>query len=547
MTARCRLLCPAHNTRQLWGEDVFQFKRIVAAALACIVASAPILAQDSLDDRGAFVRILSDSINALEGFVFKTVTIGGLEVEWIVAFLALPMIVLTLYFGFVNLTSFKRAWRIIKGDYHDPKADGEVTQFQALSTALSGTVGLGNIAGVAVAISTGGPGATFWMILIGFCAMSLKFAECTLGVKYRVVREDGTVAGGPMYYLERGLKSRGEGWAKVGKILAWSYAIIAVPTLLQVAQVNQSYEAISIATGYNSQLAQWGFGFFIAGMTAIVIIGGIKSIAQVTSRLVPAMAGIYILTAVVILAANAQLILPAFEVIFSKAMSLEAGLGGLVGTIIIAMQRAVYSTEAGLGSATMAHAAAKTNEPVSEGMVALMEPFIDTVIVSTMTALVIVIATINLGGDFAQEDAVRTALLQGVQLADGAGTNTTGITLTSQAFANAVSWFPWVLAFAAFLFAFSTIISWGYYSGKVWEFVFGGSNRSMMTFKIVFCVALIPGALLTAGEVYSLMDSMFFLMAVPNVIGIYLLAPELKRDLKSYLSRLRTGEIKANN
>ncbi|MBL4790309.1 MAG: alanine:cation symporter family protein [Kordiimonadaceae bacterium] len=486
---------------------------------------------------------MANGIKDLENFVFSTVNVFGYDIEWIVAFLALPMILLTLYFRFINITSFKRAWQIIRGDYHDDKAPGEVTQFQALTTALSGTVGLGNIAGVAVAISTGGPGATFWMVLIGFLAMSLKFAECTLGVKYRKINEDGTVSGGPMYYLERGLAARG--WGKVGKTLAWAYALIAVLTFLQIAQVNQSYEAISIATGINGSTAEWSFGIFIALATAVVIIGGIKSIAGVTSKLVPAMAAIYVTAALVIILGNISLIPSAFGTIIDSAFNPQAAVGGVIGVIIISMQRAVYSTEAGLGSATMAHAAAKTNEPVSEGMVALMEPFIDTIIVSTMTALVIVIAATNLGADFSQANAVKSVLLEGIQIADGAGTNTVGITLTSKAFESSISWFPWVLAVAAFLFAFSTIISWAYYSGQVWGFVFGGGSTSMTIFKVIFCVALIPGAVFSADEVYSLMDSMFFLMAVPNIIGIYLMAPELKRDLMDYLKRLKSGEIKS--
>jgi len=501
---------------------VFRFQALVLGAIAALCVSPAAIAQDTDAHRGSFVETLSNAIGALENFVFSTIHIGGIEIEWIVAFLALPMILLTVYFGFINLTSFKKAWRIVRGDYHDESAEGEVTQFQALSTALSGTVGLGNIAGVAVAISTGGPGATFWMILIGFCAMSLKFAECTLGVKYRDVRADGTVAGGPMYYLERGLAARG--WGTPGKILAWTYAILAVPTLLQVAQVNQSFEAVAVVTGFESAASKWGFGVFIAIMTAIVIIGGIKSIAKVTSRLVPAMAAIYILGALVIIFGNITAVPDAFALIFAKAFSLEAGMGGLIGVIIIAMQRAVYSTEAGLGSATMAHAAAKTKEPVSEGIVALMEPFIDTVVVSTMTALVIIITGVYL---------------------DNSGA--AGISLTSTAFGSVISWFPWVLALAAFLFAYSTIISWGYYSSKVWEFVFGGSSISMNLFKVIFCVALVPGAVFSVSEVYSLMDSMFFLMAVPNIIGIYIMAPELKRDISSYLRRLKSGEIKPIN
>ncbi len=500
---------------------MYQFKRLTLIVLALLSASMPAAAQNGADERSLIVRILVDAINFLDSFVFSSINIGGLEVKWIVAFLALPMLILTVYFGFVNLTSFKRAWRIVKGDYHDESADGEVTQFQALSTALSGTVGLGNIAGVAVAISTGGPGATFWMILIGFCAMTLKFAECTLGVKYRDVRADGTVAGGPMYYLERGLKSRGGGLAKAGKILAWTYALLALPTLLQIAQVNQSFEAVAAVTGIDSEPSRWAFGVMVAILTAIVIIGGIKSIASVTAKLVPAMAAIYIAGALAIILTHLGHVPGAFATIFNSAFSLEAGIGGVIGTIIIAMQRAVYSTEAGLGSATIAHAAAKTKEPVSEGMVALMEPFVDTIIVSTMTALVIVIT-----GVYIEQSGAA------------------GISLTSSAFGSVISWFPWVLAIAAFLFAYSTIISWGYYSSKVWEFLFGGSDRSMTTFKIIFCAALTPGAVFSVTEVYSLMDSMFFLMAVPNVIGIYLMAPELKRDLKDYLARLKSGEIK---
>jgi len=499
---------------------VFQFYRIFFVALALVSTSTAATAQE--DARGGFVGALSDGIFALGDFVFSTINMFGFEVEWIVAFLALPMILLTFYFGFINVTSFKRAWHIIRGVYHNEDDPGEVSQFQALTTALSGTVGLGNIAGVAVAISVGGPGATFWMILIGFCAMSLKFAECTLGVKYRDIHENGTISGGPMYYLERGLAAKG--WGKFGKALAWTYAILAVPTLLQIAQVNQSFEAISVVTGLDSNGAKWGFGVIVAALTAVVIIGGIKSIGNVTAKLVPTMAGLYITGALVIILGNASEVPAAFGIIFSSALSLDAGIGGMIGVIIISMQRAVYSTEAGLGSATMAHAAAQTREPVSEGMVALMEPFIDTVVVSTMTALVIVITGIY---------------------ADNSGM--AGISMTSAAFGSVISWFPWVLAIAAFLFAYSTIISWGYYSSRVWEFVFGGTQTSMTTFKVVFCLALIPGAVFSVDEVYSLMDSMFFLMAVPNIIGIYLMAPELKRDLKSYLARLKSGEISPTN
>ncbi len=496
---------------------MLKLNRLLVAAFAALTISGGVFAQDG--EGSAFRQVTANAISVFSDFVFSEITLLGAQMPWIVVWMGAPMFLLTVYFAFINLRSFKQASKIVRGHYHDDTAPGEVTQFQALSTALSGTVGLGNIAGVAVAISIGGPGATFWMIIIGFCAMSLKFAECTLAVKYRDVRPDGTVAGGPMYYLERGLKARG--WGKIGKTLAWTYAILAFPSILQVAQVNQSFEAISFVTGYGSEASGWAYGVILAVLTAIVIIGGIRSIAGVTAKLVPLMAGVYVAGALVIILGHINEVPAAFVTIFEGAFNPDGVLGGIAGVIIIGMKRAVYSTEAGLGSASMAHAAAKTNEPVSEGMVALMEPFIDTVLVSTMTALVIVIT-----GNYVVGQEVQ------------------GISMTSAAFGSVISWFPIVLALAAFLFGFSTIISWGYYSSKVWEFIWGGSERSMNLFKITYCVLLVPGAVWSAQEVYDLMDSMFFLMAIPNIIGIYLMAPELKRDLQDYLARIRSGEIK---
>ncbi|WP_247118205.1 alanine/glycine:cation symporter family protein [Kordiimonas marina] len=497
-------------------------KRFMLAASAALIIGGQATAQEAsnaaAEDRGGFIDMLVGFIHWLDSIVFMNVDMFGASVKPIVVWMGAPMLLLTIYFGFVNLNSFRRAWKVGSGHYHDPSADGEVTQFQALSTALSGTVGLGNIAGVAAAISLGGPGATFWMILIGLCAMTLKFSECTLGVKYRVVHADGTVSGGPMHYLKRGLAARG--WKKTGTILGWTYALLALPSLLQIATVNQIYESLTVVTGIDGVGYQWGFGIALAALTAVIIIGGIQSIAKVTSRLVPLMAFIYISAALVIILGNIGQVPAAFVTIFHGAFTPEGVAGGVVGVIVIGMQRAVYSTEAGLGSATMAHAAAKTNEPMSEGMVALMEPFIDTVVICTMTALVIVISGVYKGAD-------------GIE----------GVSLTASAFATVISWFPAVLAVAAFLFGFSTIISWGYYCSKIWEFIFGGSARSMTIYKTVYCAAIIPGAVFTLGEVYTLMNSLFFLMAVPNIIGIYLMAPELKRDLKSYLARLKSGEI----
>ncbi|MEX0300204.1 MAG: alanine/glycine:cation symporter family protein [Kordiimonas sp.] len=368
-------------------------QRLTLGVLVILNLNSAAIAQDS---DNSLVQALSSGANSLNNFVFASVDLFGFEVKWIVGFLALPMILLTFYFGFINMRSFKRAFSILKGDYRDDKAPGEVTQFQALSTALSGTVGLGNIASVAAAISVGGPGAIFWMIIIGFAAMSLKFAECTLGVKYRVINEDGSVSGGPMYYLERGLKARG--WGKLGKTLAWSYALLAIPSLTQIAQTNQSYEALVTITGIDSLTSQLGFGIFVALLTAVVIVGGLTSIAKVTSKLVPTMAFIYLTAALTIIIMHASAVPAAFATIFTEAFTPQAGVGGMLGVIVIAMQRAVYSTEAGLGSATMAHSPAKTGERVSEGIVALMEPFIDTIVICTIAALVIVISGAYIGG-----------------------------------------------------------------------------------------------------------------------------------------------------
>ncbi|GAB4118954.1 MAG: alanine/glycine:cation symporter family protein [Rhodothalassiaceae bacterium] len=475
---------------------------------------APILLLASLSSTPAKADIIDRAIAGLSGFVFYKVSLFGEPVQLIVLWMAAPMVFLTVWLGFINVRSFRIALDILRGRYRDDSAPGEVTQFQALSTALSGTVGLGNIAGVAIAIHHGGPGAAFWMLVIGFFAMSLKFAECTLGVKYRKIHADGTVSGGPMHYLARGLKARG--WKRIGAVLGWSYALFALPSLLQIAQVNQAYSQISAVLGID---APWAFGLLTAFVIGIVIIGGIRSIAKVTARLVPLMAILYIGASLFILGSNAAAIPDAIATILGAALRPEAGIGAVVAAFVWGMRRAVYSTEAGLGSATMAHAAARTNEPVSEGLVALMEPFVDTVVISSMTALVIVVT-----------GAYRLDGLNDIQI-------------TSAAFNSVLEGFDIVLAVAVLLFAWSTILSWGYYSGKIWEFLFGHSRISQTLFKFVYVVALIPGAALTVGQVIDIMDSFFFLMAVPNIIGIYLMAGELRRDTRDYLARLKAGRI----
>ena len=464
-----------------------------------------------------FSNMIAPFSDALSSFVFYSFEVGGVTVSPIVLWLAIPMVILTVYFGFVNLRGFGAAVRVIRGDYRNDSAPGEVSQFQALSTALSGTVGIGNIAGVGVALGWGGPGATFWMILIGLFAMSVKFAECTLGVKYREVHANGTVSGGPMYYLRKGLANRG--YVKLGILLSTAYAIFGMPTILNWATVNQMYQQVSSVLPMASGL---GFGIVLSVLVGAVILGGIKSIGRVTSVLVPVMVIVYLFAASFVILSHITEIPAAFATIFHLAFEPTAVEGGVIGVILIGMRRAVYSTEAGLGTSSMVHSAAKTNEPVSEGLVGLLEPFIDTVVICTITALVIVLSGV-------WQD-----------------TSLVGVNLTSYAFETNISWFPYVLALAVFLFGFSTLISWAYYCEKIWSFVLGESERVIKAFRVFFILLLIPGALLTVDQVFDIIDSLFFLLAVPNIIGLYIMAPEIKADMKDYFRRLNAGEIKTN-
>lgn len=465
-----------------------------------------------------FLEMVDSFIAALTGIVFGQVQILGVQVEWVVLWMAIPMVFFTAYFKFINVRGFRLSLEILKGRYADPDAPGEVSQFQALTTALSGTIGLGNIAGVAIAISIGGPGATFWMIVIAFFAMSLKFVECTLAVKHRVILPDGTVFGGPMYYLRRGLEEKS--WPTLGKYLALSYGLLAIPNMLVFAQVNQAYSQISSVTGYEFP---WLFGIGLASVVGLVIIGGIKSIAKVTGRIVPLMCGIYLLATVVILIMHADAIPNAIAAIFRGAFVPEGVVGGVVGVFVIGMRRAVYSTEAGTGLSTVAHAAAKTREPVSQGLASLLEPFVDTVIVCTMTALVIIVT--------------------GAHEIDGLN----DIQMTSAAFGSVISWFPYVLAVCVLLFAVSTIISWSYYMSRVWSFLFGYTPFSQYSFRVVFCIAVIPGGVFSVQQVIDLIDCFVFLITIPNVIGLYFLAPTIKRDLTAYLSKVKSSRSAAEN
>lgn len=459
--------------------------------------------------------------------VFTAIKINGQDLPLIVIWLALGSIFCTFYFKFINFRGFKTALKIVRGDYTKKDNAGEVTHFQALSAALSGTVGLGNIGGVAVAISLGGPGATVWMILVGLFGMSAKFAECTLGVKYRVVHEDGSVSGGPMYYLKQGFAERG--MPKLGMGLAILFSICCVFASFgggNIFQVSQTVEQFQIVANDHTDFFinyRWVFGLIMASLVGLVIIGGIRSIANVTSKLVPIMCIFYLIAAISILLGYYEQVPGAFMAIINGAFTPEAGYGGLIGVMIQGMRRATFSNEAGIGSAPIAHAAVKTDEPATEGLVSLLEPFIDTVVVCTMTALVIVI----------------TGVYQ-----DGSGLS--GVKLTSEAFSSVYSWFPIILAIAVLLFAFSTMITWSYYGIKAWTFLFGGSKTAEITYKVLFCCVTVIGATMSLTEVVNFADAANFSMAIPNLLGVFILAPVVGQCLKSFMGKIESGEIKSN-
>lgn len=441
------------------------------------------------------------------------------NIPFIVIWLVLGATFFTIRMGFINIRGFRHSISLAKGKYDDPDAPGQVTHFQALATAVSGTVGLGNIAGVAVAVSLGGAGATFWMIVCGLLGMSSKFVECTLGVKYRDILPDGRVFGGPMNYLRYGLEKRNlKGF---GKVLAGLFAVLAVGASFgggNMFQANQSFEQLA---GQFSMLEGNGFWFGVitAILVGVVIIGGIQSIAKVTGRVVPFMASIYIVAALAVIIVNIENIGPAFSAIIDGAFSPSALKGGVIGVLVVGFQRAAFSNEAGVGSAAIAHSAAKTNHPPSEGFVALLEPFIDTVVVCTLTALVLIFT--------------------GMHEVEGMA----GAQLTSDAFGSVISWFPYVLGVAVFLFAFSTMISWSYYGMRAWTYLFGKSKRSEMIYKILFLVFVVVGASVSLGAVLDFSDMMILAMSFPNIIGLYIMSGEVKADLRAYWTKLKNNEL----
>jgi alanine or glycine:cation symporter, AGCS family len=467
--------------------------------------------------------------------IFYSVPVFGTQTPLVTFWLVAAGLITTLYYGFVQVRGFKTSLEVVRGRYSHPEDAGEVTHFQALSSALSGTVGLGNIAGVGVAVVLGGPGATFWMILAGLLGMATKFAECTLGVKYREVHEDGSVTGGPFRYLPVAYGRFGKIPAKIA---VGTYAIAII--LFGVAggnmfQANQTFaQARSVTGGDDGFLGSDGaallFGLVLAGLVAAVIIGGIKSIGRVTSRLVPAMALIYITGCLIVILTNIPQVPQAFADIIGGAFAPTSVAGGVIGVIIIGFQRAAFSNEAGLGSAAIAHSAVKTRRPVSEGFVALLEPFVDTVVICTMTAITIIIAAPPL-----YQESLQTVI--------SGGDPPDGVVVTSSAFETVIPGFPVILAVAVALFAFSTLITWSYYGLKAWTTLFGRSRFSENLYKVVFCLFTVTGSVLTFGEVLGFADAMLFLCAFVNLIGVYLLLPVVKEEMKRYLADRKSGAL----
>ena len=515
------------------GCSLFRPARWFVVLAAMFLIQARVMAEESsapqtLDQRiDAAVAPYTDALSKVVFFpIFKGEFNGvGIEVPFVLLWLGGAAVFLTFYFKFINLRGFALALKAVRGKYSKPDDPGEISHFQALTAAVSGTVGLGNIAGVAIAISVGGPGAAFWMVVMGLCGMTSKFAECTLGVRYRQIDKHGRVHGGAMHYLTRGFAERGLG--PLGKTLAVFFGICAVGASFgggNMFQINQATsQLVDVTGGPESWFAanRWVAGAIVAVLVGLVIIGGITRIGVITASLVPAMTALYIVGCLFVLGTHADKILPTFGLILGSAFSGSAVAGGFIGTLLQGIRRAAFSNEAGIGSAPIAHAAVKTRYAASEGLVALLEPFIDTVIICTMTALVVIVT-----GDY---------LHRGDE----------GIKITSDSFASVVPWFKYVLSAAVILFALSTLITWSYYGLQAWKFLFGKSAVSDLCYKLLFCLVIVFGAAMSPSKVIDFSDAMLFSMSFANLIGVYLLLPVIRRELakfRLFAARVDAGE-----
>lgn len=463
----------------------------------------------------------------LSGIVFYSVPVFGLDVKLILVWLVVCAVFFTIYLNFINFRYFKYAINLVRGKYDKDGDSGQVSRFQALAASLSGTVGLGNIAGVAVAVSIGGPGATIWMMLMGLFGMSSKFAEAALGVKYRHHPDPDNpemISGGPMYYLRDSFTNKN--MPMLGMFFAGLFAICCIGGAVgggNMFQANQAFQQLLNVTGGEASWWDgrgWMFGLGLAFLVGIVILGGIKSIAGVASKLVPVMGAVYLIAGLIVIAIFIDRVPEAIGEILSSAFSLQAGIGGFLGGILYGVQRAAFSNEAGLGSAAIVHSTAKTDSHISQGFVAMLGPFIDTIVICTVTALVITVTGVYKGID---PDTVQ------------------GVSLTSDAFAAGIPWFPYVLALTVFLFAYSTMITWSYYGEKAITYLCGENKVVSMAYKIGFLACVVIGSSTELSSIIAFTDAMILSLAIPNIIGLYMLAPELKKDLKDYTAQIKSA------
>ena len=508
-------------------------KKIQLLFLTFLIPILSFAQEKGLDQR------IDEAFEPISNFVSEKVFFEIAGYPFVILLLIGSAVFFTLYFGFPNIRYFWTSINVVRGKYDDVEKsdsgsnDGEVSHFQALATAVSGTVGNGNIAGVALAIALGGPGATFWMVICGLLGMSSKFVECTLGVQYRDVGDDGTIYGGPMYYLTKGLKEKG--FKTLGKVAAVFFAIFCIGGSFgggNAAQSNQATIVLKQLLGLESTSSGAIIGLVMAILVGIIIIGGIKRIASVTEKIVPFMALLYLMACLYILLVNFSLVDDAIALIIKEAFNPTAmGVGGFIGVLMVGFKRAAFSNEAGVGSASIAHSAVKTKYSASEGLVALLEPFIDTVVICTMTALVIII--FNFGGAFEYGgDGMGIVLIDGVPY-EGAG-------ITSKAFAEYIPYSGVFLTIAVVLFAVSTMISWSYYGLQSWKYLFGRGRVADLTYKLIFCMFVVIGSAASMSSIWDFSDAMIFAMVFPNMIGLFFLFPVVKEQLNKYLEAIKS-------
>jgi len=477
---------------------------------------------------GFFENYLVKPLDAVLFFDFGTKLWLGVSIPFVVVWLLFAGIFLTIRMGFINVRLFRHSIDLIRGRYDRKEDRGDVSHFQALASALSGTVGLGNIAGVSIAIGTGGPGATFWLIFFGLIGMTTKFAECALAVMYRTTDEKGNILGGPMVYLRKGLEAKGLGG--LGKVLAFAFAILCIGGSFgggNSYQVAQSLNAFQAEPAFEFlKTAPWIYGLLMVLAVGVVIIGGIKSIGNFAGIVVPFMCGAYLIMCLTIIGANYQRIPSAALEIVQGAFAPSALYGGFFGVLVIGAKRACFSNEAGAGSAAIAHSAAKTQEPVSEGIVALLEPFIDTVIVCTLTGLLIVITGVYKLPEVQQMAAANQ-----------------GSMITVQAVTQnpSLAWFKYVLYVAIFFFAYSTCVSWCYYGERCFVWLFG--QKSSLIYKFLFLGFTLLGSIVKPVNILEFSDMMILTMSIPNLLGVFILTNEIYKQLQIYIGKLKSGEI----